>query len=71
LPESQGSKGEWFVGAQNVEKTTDNRDQQDLFADGGNDALGDVFGLQLKGGDEEDADFDDDDDEDEEEEGEV
>lgn len=53
-----------------MEKPSDLRDQQELFVDGGNNALGDVFGLELKGDDDDDADFDDDDDDDAED-GEV
>lgn len=55
---------------QNVEKPSDLRDQQELFVDRGNNALGDVFGLQLKGDDDDDGDFGEDD-EDDAEDGEV
>lgn len=56
--------------AQNVDKPSDLRDQQELFVDGGNNALNNVFGLQLKGGEDSDGDFGEDDDDDAED-GEV
>lgn len=46
-----------------MQKPTDDRDQQDLYAAGGIDAAGDMFGLQLKGNDDDDADYGSDDDE--------
>ncbi|KAK9917967.1 hypothetical protein WJX75_000117 [Coccomyxa subellipsoidea] len=55
---------------QSVDKPSDLRDQQELFVDGGNNALNNVFGLQLKGGEDSDGDFGEDDDDDAED-GEV
>ena len=59
------------MSCQNLEKPSTFREEQELFTGTDHNALGDVFGLQLKGGDDDDEDFGDDDDDDDAEDGEV